>query len=136
MIDLGVHGRRGDASVTKDLPDVGERGPGAQHLGRHRVSKTVRRYIGDACPRACAIKNAADRTGFGEPTEGSVMTEEDSSTVAGGPTSLQVGGERFADICRQWQAIVAASLAVHFDLTGAPVDVVELEHHDLSAAKA
>ena len=43
-IDLGVVGRRVDASVPQDQPDLLERNAMAQHLGRRRVSQDVRPF--------------------------------------------------------------------------------------------
>jgi hypothetical protein len=42
FIGLGVMGRRVDASVPQDQPDLLERNSMAQHLGRRRVSQDVR----------------------------------------------------------------------------------------------
>ena len=44
----------------------------------------------------------------------------------------EVGGQGFADVGGQRQAVVLASLAPHLQLAGPPIDVIEFQGDDLA----
>ena len=46
MVDFGVDRGRGHPGVPQDLADLGERGPGCQHLGGQAVAEPVRACLG------------------------------------------------------------------------------------------
>src|SRR5208283_2901856 len=124
------------AAMAKDLGDLRQRRAGAQHLGRCRVAKAMRRHIRDPGPLAGALQYSADGSGVGQADERGVMPEEHPAAGTLGPTSLQVGSQRRPDVCWKGEAVFTAALAAHKDLAAAPIEVFELEPDNFTAAQA
>jgi hypothetical protein len=53
-----------------------------------------------------------------------------------GTTAAQIGGRRITNIGGQRQALGTAALSPHNELSGSPVDVVELKRSDLACAQS
>jgi hypothetical protein len=120
--------------MAKDLGDLRQGRPGPQHLGCRRVTKAVRRRIGNSGSDAGTVEHPAEDPGVGEADERCVMPEEDATAGALGPASLEVAGQRLADVGRKRKAFLAAALSAHQDLASAPIKIVKLEPDDFTAA--
>jgi hypothetical protein len=61
--------------------------------------------------------------------------EEDTSALGLRPPVAEVVDDRLTDVGRKRHRLVATGLAVHDELTGSPVEVVEHHRRDLSGAQ-
>ena len=65
-----------------------------------------------------------------------MVPEEHPAAGALGSASLDVPGQRFPDVARKRETVLTATLSAHEDLTEAPIDIVEFEPDDFSAAQS
>ena len=126
---LGVMGRRVDASVPQDQPDLLERNAMAQHLGRRRVSQDVRPldWRHDAGPLHEAFHHRRDAVTFLERSERRDIAQEHVIARAGRRAAREVGGDRIPDVLRKRQTHLVARLARDPQRARLPLDVVEAE---------
>ena len=118
MVDLRVDRGRRHPGVPQDLADLGERGPGCQHLGCQAVAEPVRAGPGDPGPVTGVIHRPGDAPRR-DRADRSVCPQEHRPGRHPRPDA-QLGGQRGADIGRQRKPVIPAALAVHGQLAGPP----------------
>jgi hypothetical protein len=120
--------------MPKHLPNFGHRSTDAQQRRREAVPQemgTTAWRLVDASAVQRARNHRAHDAGSSERMMRGARAQEDSSTGAAWTCLAQIDRERLADIGRQWQSISNCPFARHRNLRGAPVDVGQLQHHDL-----
>src|SRR5208283_4200259 len=60
--------------------------------------------------------------------------QEEVPVRAGGPSMLEIGGDRRTYIGGQWQQALPPAFATHPQLSAVPVDVVQCQPDDLASA--
>ena len=120
--------------MAKDLADREQPGTLAQELNCQRMSQPVRPHPRQTGPHAGPFDDVADQI---RPDRSSWCPagQKQPSTIARDtarePVSSQVGDQCLADLRRKREPVLAASLASHEQLTGAPVDISQLQPCDL-----
>jgi hypothetical protein len=121
--------------VPKYLTDLRKRNACSNHLTGERVPETVW-SDGDESRPPASTANREGNSASSERTRWCEGTQEDFSVHRSWTSFLQIGGDRSADILREWECVVASSFAVHHESASSPVDVIELHRCDLACAKA
>ena len=94
----------------------------------------MRRNVGICSPVTRPREHTADGSGVGKDDEGSMVPEEHPAAGALGSASNDLPKKRFPDVARKRETVLTATLAADEDLAEAPIDIVEFEPDDLTAA--
>ena len=108
----------------------------ARARAKHRRGETVSHHVGSlkGWMQACSLERPANdrrhcrRSSKAGPRR--FHANKHPTRFACGPIQAQIEGERLTDNYRQWHPVVQQTLAANEDLTGPPVDIVELESND------
>jgi hypothetical protein len=122
--------------VAENLGDLGQRDPGIRHLAGERVAETVRSHNRHARSHTRTTHDARDpiRPEWPDGRNSSQVHLALHASLWAAPA--QVGGHRLADIVRQREAALVASLSADRDLAGPPVDVLQAEVGNLAGPQA
>ncbi len=136
-VDLGVMGRRVDASVAQDQPDLLERDAMTQHLGRRCVPQDVRALDRrhDAGPLHEASHHRRDAVTVPERPKRRDIAQEHVIARGGRGTVHEVVGDRIPDILRKRQTHLVAGLARDPQRACLPLDIAEAELRYVSGAQ-
>lgn len=94
----------------------------------------MRTHLRDSRPPTRPTHCRGDRAGR-DRLEGCPGLQEHLSRVALWPTSLEIAGDRLAHIYRQRQPVLPSAFAVHHQLAGPPVDVIQQQAGHLVPAQ-
>ena len=111
-----------------------ERGTTCEELGRGRVPQPMGTEASDPELVAGAIDGPAHCRRAHRSERGAGAKEQRSGRRAG-PAPPEVSGDRLPNVDGEGKAFVATPLAMHDDLAGAPVEVLETERDDLPDSK-
>ena len=87
------------------------------------------------CALQCATNDYSYSVGVSKTSARRLRANEHPARLAGRSVLAQVGGQGLAYINRQGHPLVKPSLAANKDLSGSPVDVLELESDHFPGAK-
>jgi len=110
-------------------------------LPEHLTGKCVPELVGSRAgsinpgPSERVPNNGADSTLAPETSCGRLRPEKYASTAGGWPPVPQIISDGRANIDRQWQLRIAASLPAHRNQSLLPIQILQREHSDLTGAQ-
>jgi len=121
--------------MAENLGDPRQRHPGVGQLTSQGVAEPVGPNNRHSRPRTGAANYARDPIRSQWPNWGNSSQEHLPMHGDLRAAPPQIRDDRLADVARQREAVLVTSLAVHHDLAGPPVDVIEAEAGDLAGAQ-
>ena len=136
-IDFRVDLRGLRVLMPQDIADIRHRGAAPQQIGRQRVAQEVRAVHRGAHSRPGErdADEGAHRARMSESPMRCTRPHKDAARGTARSIALQVGGHGLADIARQRELTADRSFSAHEQLTGVPIDVVELQSDDFAPAQ-
>ena len=123
--------------MPKHVADLAKRGATTKHLRRRGVTQQMGssvRWIESRTADGAGHRTANAQTR--QATKRSSNRDEEVPSRTGRSSLTRIRSESRADVARQREHVVARALAVHRDLAGSPIDVLDPQCGDLTATKA
>ena len=122
-------------AVAKHLADLDQVPAQAQHLAGKRMAEAMTANAQQPSAAAGAVHDVRDGAGV-DGTMGNLQGQEHVRTVGSRAALCEVGHERLTNLDRKRGTIRATAFASHAKLSGAPVNVPQLQRRHLARAHA